>query len=180
MRQTLTVSLGIGLLIVLMLSGCAKHFVITEQLEAPLERPAFFVIGDITDDLPPDIEEGKKPSSEDIGKLKNYLHEELAKRKFLSERVSGSEGAEYEIVGSIVDYKKGSGLMRALFGFWAGSANTSIALKLIDIETGDVIFGGMFEGSVSSWGESGDKMFKQISKRFSKELEKQMKKLSKG
>lgn len=180
MKRTLTVSLGIGILTVLMLSGCAKNFVITEQLETPLERPAVFVVGDITDDLPLDIEEGKKPSSEDIDKLKNYLHSELANRKFLSKNEFGDEGAEYEIVGSIVDYKKGSGFMRFLFGRLAGGAKTSISLQLVDVKTGEIIFGGMFKGTVSNWGDSGDKMFKQISKRFSKELEKQMKKLSKG
>lgn len=180
MRRTLTVSLGIGILIALMLSGCAKHFVITDSLEAPLERPAYFVVGEITDGLPLDMEEGKKPSSEDINKLKNYLHAELLNRKFLSERILGAEGTEYQVVGSFVEYKKGSGVVRALIGFGLGSARASISLQLIDTETGEVIFGGMFKGTVSDWGESGEKMFRRISKDFSKELEKQMKKLSKG
>jgi len=178
MKRSLPLVIGLSILMLLVISGCSKSYVITYDLEMPLAHPPTYVIGDIADELPLDMDEGNKPSIEDIDKLKGYLHEELAKRKELHLDPDGPEKATYVLVGSVVEYKKGSGVVRALFGFGLGSARATITLKLIDRETQEVVFGGNFNGSVSDWGEAGDKMFKRISKDFAKELEKQFKKLN--
>lgn len=178
MKRSLHLAVGLCALMLFLLSGCTKSYIITYDLEMPLEYMPTYAIGEITDELPLDMEEGKKPSMDDIRKLKGYLHEELAKRKHLDLAPVEYADATYELVGSVIEYKKGSGVVRALIGFGLGSSYATITLKLVDIETNEVVFGGNFKGSVTDWKKSGDEMFKKISKNFAKELEKQYKKLN--
>ncbi len=81
----------------------------------------------------------------------------------------------YEITGSILGYKAGSGFLRFMIGFGAGSAKMLTHLELRDTTNDQTIFGGNFEGTVKSWAESGSEMFKRVARDFSKELEKQFK-----
>jgi hypothetical protein len=158
--------------------GCTKSYVITDVLEEPISPQKTCIIGPITDELPMGTEEGEKPSLEDIQKFKKSLSEELEKREIVTLLYQSDLEPDYEVTGSILEYKKGSGFLRFLFGAMAGSAKVVTNLKLVNAETNDVLFAGNFTGSVTSWGETGEQMFKRVSKDFSKQLEKQIKKLN--
>ena len=159
----------IGLVVVLGISGCAEQFVITTDLAEPLQSPARFLVGSITDELPPTVEAKNKPSAEDMGKFRRYLTEELD--KFAPTiQVAQAGNATYEITGGIMQYKKGSGFLRFMIGLGAGSAKVLTQLKVAEVATGEIIFAGNFEGAVTDWTETGDMMFRKIARNFAKEL----------
>lgn len=169
--------LGLGCCLAL-LGGCTKRFVVTHELDKPLVTAPICNIADIRDELPADFPAEKKPSSEDIGKFKGYLAEALVKDKFFVDAGPlGPKEAQYELSGAILDYKKGSGTMRFLFGQLAGAAKVTVTLELKDLKTGAAAYAGNFTGTVTDWGTSGIKMFEQISKDFTKDLKKKNKKL---
>lgn len=175
---------GVILRVLLVLSllfiwGCTKPYVITTDLEASIGRTETCTIGAITDELPIDTEESKKPTLETIGMLKGYLIAELSKRNLMKLGVLGESSARYEVTGSILSYKKGSGFMRFLFGFGVGAAKVVTNLKLTDQQSGTVIFAGNFTGQVSDWTESGNKMLERVAKDFAKQLDNRLKKIEK-
>lgn len=100
-----------------------------------------------------------------------YLAEEFANRDKLAMAIS-NEGCPYEVQGALLSYKKGSGFMRFLIGFGAGNSKVVTELEMIDTRDGSTVFGGNFTGEVASWTDSGDKMFKMVSRNFTKQLEK--------
>jgi len=79
--------------------------------------------------------------------------------------------------GTVLEYTKGSGVVRYLIGFGAGKAAVTMELKLVSVSTGQVLFSGNFRQQVGSWTESGDECWERIAKEFAKELEKQNNKL---
>jgi curli biogenesis system outer membrane secretion channel CsgG len=91
--------------------------------------------------------------------------------------VAADEGANLEVTGSILEYKKGSGWLRFFIGFGAGNAVVNTELRLVDASSGKLLFSGNFKQKVSGWGETGDATWKRIAKDFAKALEKQNKKL---
>jgi hypothetical protein len=169
----------LGLCVLLALAvGCAKRFVITHELDQPLVAAPICTIADIRDEFPAEFPAGKKPSIEDIGKFKGYLAEALIKDKFFIDAGPlGSKESHYELSGAILDYKKGSGTLRFLFGAFAGAAKVTVTLELKEVKSNAVVYSGNFTGSVTDWGTSGIKMFEQISKDFTKDLKKKNKKL---
>ena len=159
----------LALVVVLGTSGCAKQFAITTNLVEPLQSPARFLVGAITDELPSTVEAKDKPSAEDIGKFRRYLIEEL--NDFApSIQVVQAGDAAYEVTGGIMQYKKGSGFLRFMIGMGAGAAKVLTQLKVVEVATGDVVFAGNFEGTVSSWTEGGDMMFRKVARNFAGEL----------
>lgn len=175
-HKSLIVTLIISLVL---LGGCTKRYTITCDLNEHFEPTSTCVIGSIVDELPIDTEEAKKPSAEDIAKFKNYLLEEIEKEDIITLLGQDADSTDYEIKGSILDYKKGSGAVRFFIGLGLGDAKCIVNMRLVDGSTGLTVFGGNFTATVSSWAESGDKIFRQISKDFTKELKKQLKKLAK-
>lgn len=168
-------------LVLAAMTGCTKRYVVTHGLDAPLPPRPNAVIGDIHDELPIDYPAEKKPTREDIDKFKNYLSEEMIKNEVFGSVVPfDTTGKLYEVTGGILDYKKGSGFLRFLFGAWAGGAKVTVRLVLKDRKTDGVVFSGNFTGNVSSWSEGGDKMFKTVASDFRKALEKQIKNLKKA
>ena len=164
---------------ILLFSGCT-HYKITQRLEQPIKKPSNCSIGEIEDKLPTDFDEDDKPALEHIEKFRDYLKTELEKKDIFQTVQLMNLELEYEVVGGILDFKKGSGFVRFLIGFGAGSAKLTIELKLKDRNTGEILFAGNFKQEVSSYLESGDMIFKRIAQDFAKELEKQIKKLQKG
>lgn len=57
-------------------------------------------------------------------------------------------------------------------GWGVGDAKLIVKIELIDIKNNQIAFSGQFEGKVSDWGESGDKIFQQAARNFAKELAK--------
>lgn len=84
----------------------------------------------------------------------------------------------YTIVGSLLEYKKGSGVARFLIGFGAGNAKTTLSLKVVDNESGSVVFAASLSETISSGMEKGDKAYERIGKNFAKALKKEMKRLA--
>jgi hypothetical protein len=79
----------------------------------------------------------------------------------------------YEVAGGVLGYKEGSGFLRFMVGFGAGSGKILTHLELRDLASGETIYGGNFEGTVTSWAESGSEMLRTVARDFAKELEKQ-------
>ena len=164
----------IALMCLLLVVGCSKHFVITSELSQPLTDESCVQIAEVQDMLPEDMEESDRPSVEDIARFKAYLVEEFANRDELALSLS-DEGCPYEVQGALLSYSKGSGFLRFLIGFGAGNAKVTTELKLVDTRDSSTVFAGNFTGQVGSWTDTGDKMFKEVSRNFTKELEKQIK-----
>ena len=72
------------------------------------------------DELPDDFPEDKKPSQEDIDKFKGFLKEALIKEELFDMIDESKPLNDYEITGRLLDYKKGNGFLRFMFGAWAG------------------------------------------------------------
>lgn len=167
--------------LILGLVGCARNYVITHELDEVLVDKPTFYIGEFRDELPADYAADKKPTKEDIKKFKNALEAALYKKDFSgSVSTENQDGKQYEITGAILDYKKGSGFLRFLFGYWAGGAKVTTALELRNLQTKDIIFSGNFSGFVTDWMESGDQMYKNVSKDFVKALKKAIEKQKGG
>ena len=167
------------ILSLVLLGGCTKRYTITCDLHDYFTPDKTCVIGAITDELPLGTEEGEKPTAEDIAKFKNYLSEEIERQDIIKLLGQNADSTDYEIRGSVLDYKKGSGVVRAFISVGLGDAKCVMNLRLVDKTTGLTVFGGNFTAIVNSWTESGDKVYKQVSKDFTKELKKQLKKLAK-
>jgi hypothetical protein len=164
--------------LVVMLAGCATYKV-TTPLEQPIDTAASWRMGQIRDALPPDIEAEDKPDEFQYTVLADKIREQIDKKKIFGS-VADPTSKKLEISGSIIEYKKGSGFLRFMIGFGAGSAVLTTELQVRNLETGAVLFSGNFKGTVSSWSESGDKCFDTVAKGFAKALEKEQKRLLKG
>jgi hypothetical protein len=161
------------LLLVLMM-GCSKPYMITQELTAPFNRGASCSIGDIIDALPSDFEADKKPTAEDMEKFKEYLAEALMGKELFGETAIDLSKAEYEVTGSILDFAKGSGFLRFIFG-WAGEAKVTVSLQLLEKSTKNIVFSGNFVGTVTSGWEEGDKMYEYVAENFAGKLNKELK-----
>lgn len=161
----------LAIALVLAVSGCSKPYVITTDLSDPLTDQSCVQIAEFRDLLPEDTDPDSRPTAEDVAKFKTYLAEEFAARRHLTMAVSDA-GCPYEVQGSLLSYTKGSGWMRFLVGFGAGDSKVVTELRMVDTRDGSTVFAGNFTGQVSSWADSGDKMFKMVSRDFTKQLEK--------
>jgi len=166
------------LMLIVFLAGCATYKV-TSPLERPIGTSGNWYIGEIRDALPADTEPEDRPDEFAITKLKGHLKTELEK-KHLYQTGGQTPADDLEIRGNILEYKKGSGFLRFLFGAFAGGAVLTTELQLCQRQGGEVLFAGNFSQRVSSWAESGDEMFKRIAKDFAKALEKNNKKALQG
>ena len=179
MKKANKLWLPLLVLLLAMVVSCSRPYVITEELAAPFNRAASCSIGEITDALPFDFEAAKKPTAENIEKFKGYLGEALQSKEIFGEVNADLTTVEYEVTGGILDYEKGSGFLRFLFGAWAGGSKVTVSLQLLKKGTKNVVFGGNFTGMVSSWMESGDKMFEHVAKNFAGKLNKELKNFEK-
>ena len=162
-----------GLLSVILIfgAGCSKPYTITDYLLEPIQDPATCGIEYIEVAYP--IESGKEmPSMGDMEKFRHYIWQELASKNIFAEVAHDYPNPKYLVIGTILDYKKGSGAVRYLVGWGVGDAKLLVKIELIDIKKNQIAFSGQFEGKVSDWGESGDKIFRQAAQNFAKELAK--------
>ena len=168
-----------GMLIV---CSCAKYK-ITHELEQPIQKTAFCSIGEIEDQLPANSDKEDKPTFEEIDKFRRYLKAALEERVVFQTVQFWNPEAEYEVTGSIRDFKKRKRsrhfLELGLGQFDPGNTRVTVALELEDCKTGEVLFSGNFKQEVSSYKEKADVMFERIAEVFAKALEKQIKKLEK-
>lgn len=161
--------------VLIIILSCTPY-VITTELEKPLDSPANCSIGIIADELPEGMDMENRPTLEEVDRLKDMLMERLREREVFSMIESGGD---YEVRGSILEFNRGSGAVRFLIGFGAGNAKMVTSLELIDQRTEEVIFGGNFDAVVASGLESGDKIYRTIADNFAKALNKQNQKLLK-
>jgi hypothetical protein len=168
----------------LIASGCAKYK-ITHELEQPITKTAFCSIGEIEDELPANLDADDKPTFQEMDKFRRYLKTALGERVvFQAIQLSNPEAeAEYEVTGSIRDFKKRKRVPRfssmGLGEFDPGNTKVMVELKLQDRKTGEILFSGNFKQEVSNYKEKADVMFERIAKVFAKALQKQTKKLEK-
>ncbi len=168
-RNKTIISFLVLVSLLVLVSGCSKRFIVTTPMEMPIETGRKCAIGTITDELPLDFDASSKPKEEDIEKLKMFLVAEINKKDALNAFLSLGN-SKYIIDGSILDFKKGSGLVRAFIGFGIGDAKITTNLRLRDRETGEILFGGNFTSRVSDYKISGEEIFKQVAKDFSNQL----------
>jgi hypothetical protein len=167
-----------GIISLIFLFVSCAHYEITRNLEKPIPKSASCIVGPITDDLP-EMNVEKKPTLEEVAKLKKHLYNELNEHKCIDYMVSDNDSTEYEVTGGITEFTRGSGAMRFLFGFGLGSAKLKMNIQLVNKNNDEIIFGGRFWGEVSDWMTPGDQIYKQIAHNFAKALQKESKKAAK-
>lgn len=166
------------ILIICFITACTPY-IITTPLENPLVPPKTCTIGSITDELPMDMDEDKKPTLEEINNFKNLLYNELNSKEIFKMLHHGDNDAHYELTGGVLEFKKGSGWLRFLFGLGIGNARLVVSLELTDKKNNDIVFGGNFTGEVDDWMTSGNQIFRMVARNFAKALENQIKKRNK-
>lgn len=160
-------------------AGCAKPYKITQELQEPINTIAVCRMAEIQDELPIDFEADKKPSAEQMQKLEEAIMNGLAERDLFGELGNAVATPEYEISGGVLEFRRGSGVVRAIGLFGLGNAYITVHLELKDLRNGnEVVFAGNFKQSVTSYLESGDEMFNRVGHDFAEALEKQIKDLS--
>jgi hypothetical protein len=170
-------SMTIGAIAIMLIFavGCSKPYTILQPLEEPIDRPATVQIGNLSDQLPLDTPDDKKPNLEDISKLRDVLQKYLLKSDVFVGADSGSTAPAYEVRGSILGFKRGSGFLRFMFGFGIGSAQLVTHLELVKKSDNRIVFSGDFQGIVVGGFQSGAAMYDRVAKDFSKEIKKQCK-----
>ncbi len=171
--------IAVGVLCAALITCSCATYKITRELEKPIDREGNCRIGEIGDELPIDFPEEDKPTLEQIDEFRDCLRIELEKKGIFRAVELYSPEAEYEVVGGILDYKKGSGAARFLIGLGVGNAKLTATLKLQDRNTGKILFAGNFTQEVSSGLETGGMTFDRAASDFAKALDKQIKKLKK-
>ena len=173
--------LGVLIAACCLLAGCApKRYVVTTPLVAVTEQPTQIRIGPIQDNLPDDTEPDRRPTTEDMEKFRTYLAEEISGSKKLQMKASSDSGACcYEVRAALMEYKKGSGFLRFLIGFGAGTASMTTALSLVDTRTNATVFSGNFISRETRGMVSGSQIYRQTSKDFVKALEEENSNLAK-
>lgn len=165
-------SIGLSLLIALVIIGCSKPYTIIQPLEEPIAQPALIRFGSFVDQLPISTPDDKKPTLDDITKFKVTLLEHLLKTEVFAAPDSNSTVPIYEVRGSIIEYKRGNGFMRFMFGMGIGSAKLLTHLELVRTNDSHIVFSGDFAGYVGDGLVSGSDMYKQVAKDFSNALKK--------
>lgn len=175
MRSSFKILLAVFVPVLFIILSCTPY-VVTTKLEKPLDTPSNCSIGVIIDELPDGMDIENRPTLEEVDRLKDVLRGCLVEREVFSMIDSGGE---YEVRGSILEFRRGSGAVRFLIGFGAGNAKMVTSLELVDLRTEKVVFGGNFDAVVASGFESGDKIYRTIADNFAKALKKQNQKLIK-
>lgn len=157
--------------------GCGKPYSIDQPLEERLTKPSTVKVGSFVDQLPIGTPEDKKPTIDDITRFREVIENRLEETKLFH---VADTNQTYEVRGAILEYKRGSGFLRFLFGAMAGSAKIYTHLELVDTRTNRAVFGGTFSGAVVSWQESGAAMYDRVAKDFAKQLKKQSEEITLG
>ncbi len=155
------------------LLGCGRPYVVTRDLTRSFDVQATCRIGELADALPPDHPASERPTAEDLGKLKAFLRDELQKRPIFARVGLDLPGANYEVSGEVCGYTRGSGLVRFLIGMGAGKANMNVALRVVDLQTNEIVFAGNFSREVASGLESGADVYLRIASDFANALQQQ-------
>lgn len=166
-------------LVIVLVAGCTPY-VVTTPLKEPLENDGICCIGSITDELPIDMEEEDKPTLEEIEKFKDHLYNEINRKGVLEMAGCGGSDTRYEVSGSVIEFKRGSGVARFVIGFGVGNAKMVTSLRLVDVVNDQTVFAGNFPAQVSDWMTKSDEIFKTIARNFAKAVEKQQKKALKN
>lgn len=165
------------ILSLLVIAGCTKPYRITHDLERPLEGVTVIGVGEIRDDLPWTMEEEDKPSLEKIDKLRYELEDALMDSEQFHVLDLGDPSVKYEVVGSVLEYKEGSGVARFFIGFGVGDAKLTVELSLWDLTTRQTVFSAVFKRVIRDWAVAGDEMWGRVAREFVKALEKESEKL---
>ena len=165
--------------LLVMLVGCATYKV-TTPLEQPIDSAASWRVGEIKDALPQDMDPEDRPETGDITLLAAYITSELQKKKFIQEQ-GLPNASKLEVIGTLMEFKKGSKFLRILFGgISSGNASLTVELQVRNIETSQILFAGNFKGTTQNSDETLDNCYKQVAKDFTKALEKNNKLAASG
>jgi hypothetical protein len=174
----LLAKLSLMTIVICLVISCTPYK-ITTPLDAPLKPSPTCAIGEITDDLPLDMDLEAKPTLEEIAILKDELDKQLENNKTF-EMLGFSAHTMYEVSGSLIDFKRGSGVARFFIGFGVGNAKITAALRLVDkADNNKVVFAGNFSATIANWSVKGSEMYKIIAKNFAKAIKKEIKRIDK-
>jgi hypothetical protein len=148
--------------------GCVSYRE-TTPLERPLNRSARWNVGEISLALPSDARVDEAPDEFQLAAFADRLREQIKKAEVFNLPPDTGTG-EVEVTGTIIDYGKGSGPLRFLFGVGSGTAYVTVEMQVRDRETGVVLFSGNFIGEVTHWAEKGDKSFDHVAQEFAQTL----------
>lgn len=169
------------LLLVVLVAGCANPYTIVRDLDAPVSEHATFSVVQITDNLPTTIDPGERPTQQQIDELRLEIASALEELDdFDWNRIGADDAADYEIRGRLVDFAPGSGWVRFLIGFGAGTARITVVLELYSTWDDRVLFAGRYEAAVSSWAESGDVMYSRVAHAFADHIADRQEELTSG
>lgn len=175
MRFSSIIGIVVLTVTLLLIGGCTPY-VVTIDLTQPLTGGTTCKIGEVFDELPPEMNIEDRPTIEEIDLLKSHLYNKIEEIEIFTTVEFGA--SDYEVRSRILEFKRGNGVLRFLFGIFANAnAKIVVSLELVDSKTNTVMFAGNFRGEVTSWMMSGNEMYKMVSAQFVKELKKQIEKV---
>jgi len=148
--------------------GCVSQFAITQPLEANFPRPLVVSIGDIGVAVPLDTQAGKKPGQEELQMFERFLYQELAKAGIPMAQPGAKNPATLQVQGSLIEFKRGNGFARFFVGPVA-AASVTANLRLVEPDSGRVVFAGNFVGVVAGW-SFGEEAFRRAATGFAAAL----------
>ena len=146
-------------------AGCSRQCVITQRFNVPSDAPLILNVAPIGLALPLDTREIAKPRPEELLKLEQFIRAELVRASLTMTPEARGRLVSYEVQGSVVAFKRGSGLVRFFGTFGLGTARTIAHLQIVELSTGQVVFAGNFAGVEAGW-RFGEEAFRQIAKMF--------------
>ncbi len=144
-----------------------------EPLWTPLEINPRFVIGNIEIDIDPELEGDQNPTTGEIDKLKAYIHWQMNHTYIFEVVGRGTKRVRYEIRGKVLRFRRGSAAERFLGLSITGRTYIVAELEIIDLQTGDIAFGGVFKSDLKRTDEKAEHVFDVVAENFSHELRKQ-------
>ena len=146
---------------------------IHEPLWEPLDKDARFVIGEVKVTIDEELADDEIPTSQEIDKLKAYLHWHM-NHTYLFEVVGrGAERIRYEIRGEITRFRRGSTTARVFGLSRLGRTYIVVELNVIDLQDGGIAFGGVFRSELKRSAETGEHVLDDVASAFADELRRQ-------
>jgi hypothetical protein len=170
MRQAIITISCLAAVAVFATIGCGPPGVVTQPLVISVPPASRCSIGEITDALPADVPDEKRPPAGDIAKFRKHLYKALQKKNLFTVNELEDSRGDLEVTGSILDYKRGSAFVRLITLGLAGKSKAVVALSLVDKNTDSVVFSVNRGWVIATAEHTGDYMFELIAKDFATAL----------
>lgn len=153
--------------------GCTSQYAITHPIRIDANAPLILCVAPIELALPLDTLESQKPRPEEVLQLEHFIQADLVRTGFTVRDRDSGRPVPFRVEGSILEFRRGAGVVRFFVGFGLGNAKTVARLKLVEASTGRVVFAGNFTGIVSGW-SYGEDALRRVASMFARELMREM------